>query len=369
MNGYVFYIIREYRFRYLSTALGISLCVLLLFFLISLYNGVSYGSVEYVRSGRTDLWVLQEHSSNILRSTSILPFSYMQSLKRINGVNSVSPVFFLLCSVKLNNRNASMYLTGFDQAAEEGGPPEIIKGRGILSDREIVIDKAFASKYGLEIGDVIQIRHDSQEVSGISGGTNMFVIQYAFVSLRKSWDIAGIPNFVSAFRLCTDKGCDLASVESEIKNQCKNVSVFREKQFIRNNTEEMRHGIIPLLLVVTLISAVVLAAILSLILSISIIEKRRDFAIMKALGCPRYFILKLVLRLSASLAAGGLLCGILAYFPVVSIISNISPEIETRSSLYQIILISSGVLVISILSSLWSSAKIKRIYPLEAFKY
>ena len=48
----------------------------------------------------------------------------------------------------------------------------------------------------------------------------------------------------------------------------------------------MESGIIPLLFIVTLISAIVLTAILSLILSVSILEKRRDFAIMKALGSP-----------------------------------------------------------------------------------
>ncbi len=369
MNRYVFYIIREYRFRYLSTAFGISLCVLLLLFLESLYNGVSYGSVEYIKSGSTDLWILQEHSSNILRSTSILPYAYSHTLEKTAGVRSVSPVFFLLCSVKLKDQNATIYLTGFDQSASEGGPPKILKGRNILSDRDIVVDKAFASKYDLRVGDTIRIRNESLLVSGISGGTNMFVIQYAFVSLKKAWDIAGIPNFVSAFRICADKSYDQVLIGSEIDGQLANVSVFPQKLFISNNIEEMKHGIIPLLLVVTFISAVVLTAILSLILSISIIEKHRDFAIMKALGCPLHFIPGLVIRLAVCLAAGGLLFGILTYFPLVAIVREASPEIETRITLLHVILVSSGVLVISILSSLWPSLKIKKIYPLEVFKY
>jgi ABC-type antimicrobial peptide transport system permease subunit len=129
---YALSIIKEHRLRYLLTAIGISLCALLMLLLVSIYKGVSYGSVEYVRSSKTDLWVLQEHATNILRSTSLLPLSCQEGLSKIQGVKSVSPVIFILASIKLKDRNATLYLTGFEPESLTGGPPKIIKGRSIL---------------------------------------------------------------------------------------------------------------------------------------------------------------------------------------------------------------------------------------------
>jgi putative ABC transport system permease protein len=365
---YAFSIIVEHKLRYLLTALGISFCILLMFLLVSIYKGVSYGSVEYVRSSKADLWILQEHATNILRSTSLLPSSFQAGLGKINGVKSVSPVLFILASIKLRESNASLYLTGFDANSGIGGPPVIIGGRNILSDNEIVLDKAFAAKYKIRIGDKVPVRNDSLVVTGLCTGTNMFVIQYAFISLKKAQEIIGFKYVVSAYQLLAMPGSDLDALRTEIYSGFKNIIVYDRATFIKNNMHEMESGIIPILFIVTLISAIVLTAILSLILCVSILEKRRDFAVMKALGSPNGFIQDLVFRLSAILSASGLFFGLVFYFPMVSIIEKVSPEVATKTSILQIVVISSCVMMISVVSSFLPNLNVSKIYPLEVFK-
>ena len=70
-----FYSIRMLRSQPLRLALtvgGIALCAVLMLFLLGVYRGVSYGSVEYIRCNRADLWVLERNQTNILRCSSIL---------------------------------------------------------------------------------------------------------------------------------------------------------------------------------------------------------------------------------------------------------------------------------------------------------
>ena len=88
----------------------------------------------------------------------------------------------------------------------------------------------------------------------------------------------------------------------------------------------MESGIIPLLFIVTLISAIVLTAILSLILSVSVLEKRKDFAIMKVLGSPRGFIPWLVIRVSMMLSLTGVILALVIFFPMIGIVEKIFPE-------------------------------------------
>lgn len=367
MTMYAFRILTEHRMRYILTSLGISFCALLMLFLVAIYKGVSYGSVEYVISSDADLWVLQEHATNILRSTSLLPASYREDLKKIKGIESVSPVLFILASVKINKTDATLYLAGFDPVTGIGGPPEIIKGRNIKYDDEIVLDKAFAAKNKIRIGDKIPVRKDSLTVTGISTGTNMFVVQYAFISLDEAYKIIGFKNIVSCCQVHVVPGVAPENIKSEIYSGLKNITVFDKETFLNNNIREMESGIMPLLYIVTLISSIVLTAILSLILSISVLEKRKDFAIMKAVGSPRGFVTGLIVSQSVILSMTGLSIALILFFPMIAIVEKISPEVSAKTSIYQMLIVSAGVLIISLISSALPIRKIRKIYPLEVF--
>ncbi len=367
MKTYEFNIIREHRLRYALTSLGIALCALLMLFLVAIYQGISYGSVEYVRASDADLWVLQEHATNILRSTSILPVVYQEEIKKLQGVKSVSPVFFILASVKINGNDASLYLTGYDPKTGAGGPPHIVEGRNPGSVNEIVIDKAFAAKNKVGIGSRIYIRNDSLEICGISTGTNMFVIQYGFIYIDKAYEIIGLKDVASCFQVQVLQGYDHSQVKAEIDSLFTNIVVYDKNTFTDNNIREMESGIIPMLFIVTLISAVVLTSILSLILSVSVLEKRKDYAIMKALGSPRGFIAGLIVRLSIILSLIGLSFTMVLYFPLLNLVERISPEVSAKTSVMQIITVFAGVIIISLVSSFLPNQRIRKIYPIEVF--
>lgn len=364
---YAFNILTEHWVRYILTSLGVSFCALLMLFLVSIYKGVSYGSVEYVVASNADLWVLQEHATNILRSTSLLPATYQNDLEKIDGIESVSSILFILASVNLNNSNATLYLTGFDPKTGKGGAPEIIKGRNIKYDNEIVLDKAFAAKNKISIGNKIPIRRDTLVVTGISKGTNMFVIQYAFITLAEAHKIIGFNNVVSCYQIHTNPGVALENIKSDIYSGIKNIVVFDKETFLDNNIREMESGIMPLLYIVIMISAIVLIAILSLILSISVLEKRKDFAIMKTVGSPRGFIAAIVVSQSVILSLTGLAFALILFFPMTAVIEKISPEVSSKTSLFQMLAVSLGVIIISLMSSVLPIRRIRKIYPLEVF--
>lgn len=364
---YAFKMLTAHWPRYVLTAFGIALCSLLMFFLVALYEGVSYGSVEYVRANKADLWVVQKHATNILRNTSLLPASYETDLNCMDGVDSASPIFFILASMKLKGTTASVFLAGYDPTTGVGKPPVLAEGRNIQKDDEIVLDHAFATKYDLHIGDEISINEEKLHICGLSSGTNMFVIQYAFISLDKAHDIVGFRYVVSCYQVKIKKGYNLAEIEAAIPQRLKKVAVYDNDTFIENNVREMQSGIIPLLFFVTLISAIVLTAILSLILSINVLERRNDYAIMKALGCQHRFISGIVIQQSVILSMGGLLLGLILYFPMVALLEQLAPEIATRTTFLQILMISVGVVGISLISSIFPNRKLKQIYPLEVF--
>ena len=353
--------------RFILTVVGVGLCVVLILFLLSVYQGVATGSVEYVRVSDADLWVLQRHATNILRSTSLLTSRHGDIMRNISGVKSISPILFILASVKLSESSPIVYLTGFDPESGKGGPPAIMDGSNVTADDEIVLDRSFARKYRVAIGDRLAIKDDTLTVVGFSTGTNMFVIQYAFVTLEKAQAIVGFPGIVSCYQVSLRSGISAPEVIDGIESELSDVAVYDSETFLMNNIQEMKSGFLPLLYVVAFIGAVVLMTILSLILSINVLERRKDFAIMKALGAPKGFIPSLVIQQGLILAGSGMTLAIISFFPLVSVVESLSPEVSAESSLGQIIVVAIGVVMISLISSIIPNRRLRHIYPLEVF--
>lgn len=347
---------------------GIGLCVVLILFLVSVYQGVSAGSVEYIRKNPVDLWVLQGNATNILRGSSILLMGHGTVLREIEGVESASPVLFLLATIKKENLSSTVYLTGYDLEQGIGGPPEIISGRQVKGMHEIVVDQSFARKFHLRVGDSVSIQDFQAEIVGLSAGTNMFVIQYAFVSLNQAQSLVGYPSLVTCYLLRLHEGANPDQVTQLIREELPGVEVYEHDQFVRNNVREMESGFLPLLYTIAAIGAVVLTVILSLILTINILERRKDFAMMKALGSPKGFLPRLIIEQSLAIATAGCAFAFVLFNPLVWFIETISPEICTKSTLPQFAGVLACVWIMSLLSGWIAVRRLRTVYPLEVFQ-
>lgn len=365
---YALRLLRSQPTRVALTIGGVALCAVLMLFLLSIYRGVADGSVDYIRDRETDLWVLQENSTNILRGFSILSRVHGMLLADIPSVQSYSPLLFVLTTVKSHDRSASIFLTGYDPASNAGAPRTLAEGRHIVNEREIVLDNGFSAKMKLRIGDTVRIRNSLLTIVGLSAETNMFVIQYGFVSLKTAQHVLGFDGVVSCYVVDVKNPMNVSTAIKDIQDVLPGVEVYTREQFLQNNIKEMESGILPLLYAIAAIGGVVLTVILSLILSINILERRKDFAILKTLGSPAEFLPKLILLQGLAISLSGFLVALVIFFPTVAMIEMISPDVSTKSSWLQIMIVFFTVFCISILSSTFALQKLRHIYPTEAFQ-
>jgi putative ABC transport system permease protein len=364
---YTIRILRNQPLRLVLTIGGISLCIVLMLFLLAIYRGVADGSVEYIRENKTDLWILQRNATNILRGSSILSTGYQNGIRGVPGVRSISAVLLLLSTVKKEDTHATIFLAGYDHKAGIGGPPQIVEGRPVQNDDEIVLDKSFAAKLNFTVGDQVHIQDDSLRLVGLSAGTNALVIQYGFVTLHRAQYLIGFPSIVTCFLVTTEDEGQIATVAQGIRDELPGVEVYDHETFLQNNIYEMESGFLPLLYTIAAIGAIVLTAILSLLLSINILERRKDFAVLKTLGSPTGFLRNLVIQLALLITTASSIAALALFFPLTAIIERIAPEVSTKSSPEQILVVLFIVAVMSLLSSFISVQRVRRIYPLEAF--
>jgi putative ABC transport system permease protein len=354
--------------RFLITAFGVALCLMLMMFLFAIYHGVSDASVRYVRESDADIWILQRHAANLLRGTSLLTNHHGEMIREAEGIKSMAPLLFFTVTVNVPSNTASMHLIGYDPKTGKGGPPEIIKGDTLQKDNQIILDNAFAAKYKIKIGYKLPIRDDTLTVVGLSGGTNLFVIQFAFITLDEARKLLGFSTVLSCYQVFVKPGYNIMSVAENIRSVSTDIAVFDKATFLKNNIHEAETGVMPLLYVVAMIGAIVLTALLSLILSVYVLEQQKDYAIMKALGAPVGFLPRIIIQQSLILAGSGLIIAILLFGPMLLAVKRFSPTISAESSVYQMIIVAVGLLAISLFSSILPLLRQRNIYPLEVFR-
>jgi ABC-type lipoprotein release transport system permease subunit len=354
--------------RSLLTMACVALCTVLATFLLSVYRGVSDGTLEYIRANRCDLWVLQDGTTNIVRGSSLLPAAGRSFLESLEGVTSASPILLTLAVVHRLGREGTVYLVGYDPAAPLGGPPRLTEGRPVLRDEEIVLDRCFARKYHLAVGDTVTINEQALTVTGIADGTNAFVVQYAFVTLAMARRLVGDLPMTSAYLVSLSDPERVDSVKTRLLSAPIKVSIFTHDQFIRNNRREMQSGFLPFIVAVCVITVGVLIAILSLLLSMMVMEQRADYAVMKTIGAPASFLPALVLQVAGLVAAVGIASGILLFFPVALLVRQIAPELTTITTPLELARIGVAVGAACLLSALLPLRKLHTIYPTEAFQ-
>jgi ABC-type antimicrobial peptide transport system permease subunit len=145
------------------------------------------------------------------------------------------------------------------------------------------------------------------------------------------------------------------------------VETYNQARFLQNNIEEMENGFLPLLYVICVLGAIVLTTILSLLLSITMVERRTDFAVMKTLGSPRRFLVIPIIGLVLLLSGAGEGLALAAFFPLTDLLEKLAPEISTKTSLEQIAAITIAVGFMSLLSAAIALRRLRSVYPQESF--
>jgi ABC-type antimicrobial peptide transport system permease subunit len=129
----------------------------------------------------------------------------------------------------------------------------------------------------------------------------------------------------------------------------------------------MESGFLPILYAIASIGAVVLTSILTLLLTVIILESRRDLAVMRALGSPDGHLRRVILTQALVLSASGTAIASLVFTPLAAAIEWITPEVSTQLSTGQITTVAAVVLGITVLSAWIAMRRLRGIYPLEAF--
>lgn len=355
------------RMRFGVTSLGIGVAVMLTLFLLGLYAGVRTECNGYVASRVVDAWVAQDNTTNLIRSASFLRASRADSLRKVPGVIEVSAVLRLITTLDVRGHPTTAFVIGIEPGST-AGRPTVIAGSDTPGRGGMIMDQALARRLGLGIGDSLSVQGRPFRVQGLSIGTNAVITQFTFITLTEARDLLGLQEVTSFLLVRAAPGTDSAALVKGLRASGPGTNVFTAAAFTDNNLAEMRTGLLPILATVAFFGAVVGMAVLTLLLYGSILERREDYALLKAIGAPSGVVTGLIVRQSLVAVGSGLVLALVGYLACAPLALRLVPALVLSLSPLTFVIVAAAALLMGLVGAVLPLRRVNRIYPAEAFR-
>ncbi len=302
-----------------ASALGSIAGVVAIVFLVGQQLTIFFGLLSYMsgladRSG-ADIWVLAGKADNVNSSASI-PMAYRDRAAGVSGVASVSALVLAAGSLKRTDGNSqAVQVVGLERPAMTGGPNRFDVGsvNDLLDGEAVSVDRLDLPLLGNpEIGTVLTINGKRVRVAAITMGQQGFAGTLVYANSEKAREIAGLPQDRCTGLLVNARpGLSAASLVPALRQSLPRTEVFLTRELsLMSRLYYLRNtGIGTSFLFSTLIGALVGLVIITLTMYTNVLNKSRDYAMLRALGGRRRDVLYIVFIQSLYIAAIGILAG------------------------------------------------------------
>jgi putative ABC transport system permease protein len=290
------------RRRLVAGVVGVGLAVMLILLLDGMWAGIRAQTTLYTDRVGADLYVLQPGVRDLTAGASTLPLAALDTVRSDPDVEWASPVRTTYSILQLHDRKVAAYVVGA-VPGEPGGPWSITSGRALRADDEIVVGSLLARRHGIDVGERLDVMGQALEVVGLAE-TNGFMMSYVFVTHAALGRLGPTSDTTGFALLGTDEP---AAVAQRLRSQ--GLNVLDRHQVAANNLASAT-GIFgsPIRLMVG-IGLAAGTAIIALTAYTAVVEHRREYGIVKAMGASGARLIGLAVRQTLALAALGLGAG------------------------------------------------------------
>jgi putative ABC transport system permease protein len=365
--------------RFAFSVAGVAVATLLLAFILALYRGWTDGLVTYVDRTGADVWVAPRGSESFF-TPAFFSRSFLDRVAEQPGVTSVDPLVYRPTKLRFDGDGFDTWVVGFNAEAL-GGPSRIVRGSGSPGAGEIIIDEVLADLSGAGVGDTVDVGGREMRVSGISSGGNVVFAQLAFVSQDEAVDqlaelVRGAGSAGESFRpesninlaLVTTQPGQAEGAAEAISANVPGVHAFVTRDFANGSRQALRQSMSPVLLVVLFLAFAVGTLVVGLTVYTSVLEKEREFGVIKAIGTPWTGLLRPVLEQALACCVLGFVVGVAGAFGAAALVQWVVPQFILSFRASDIGLVFGGAVLMSVLASLIPAARIMRVDTMSVFR-
>lgn len=347
---------------------GVAVATLLLVFVVGLYRGWNDGLVEYIRKTDADIWVVGSGADSFF-TPSIVFNTTVAYISQTEGVEKATPLIGRPLNIRLHEgdkQSWESYVIGYDPAAP-GGPVRIKEGASSPGRGEIIIDDVLARTAGVGVGDTVRISRRDYTIAGISEGGNLVLAQLSFVNKEDGRLLIGLDQLSNFVLVKADPG-QVDAVINRINSQFTGVNAIPSEKFADNSQAVLHRSILPILFVIVIMSVIVGTVVVGLTVYTAVVEKEREFGILKAIGVPGPGLLRVVFEQSLVSGLLGFALGLGLAFAVSAVANSILPQVVTLFRWQDILLVLAAAAGMSFVAGFIPMQRVLRVDALSVFK-
>ncbi|HET7704232.1 MAG TPA: ABC transporter permease [Candidatus Limnocylindrales bacterium] len=289
---------------------GVALALTLVLALDAIFEGVSRQLTAYIDRSGADVWVAQSGVRNLHMVASWLPATTTDAVADLEGVALAEPILYTTDSMSAGDERGWAYVIGLTPDATMGGPWDVVEGAGQAGSGEAVIDRRFAQRAGVGIGDRVTLLGREFRIAGLTDGTASLVNSVAFVSFDDFAARRGGEPAVSFVLVRAADGVSPDTLAQVIGSNVDGVTAQSRVAFglaERKLALDMSGDVISIM---NVIGFVVGLAVVALTVYIATLALRREYGSLKAVGASGGYLYRVVLAQAGLSVAAGFLAAV-----------------------------------------------------------
>jgi putative ABC transport system permease protein len=283
------------RVRLIASIGGVALALSLVLALDAIFAGVSNQLTAYIDRAGADVWVSQAGVRNLHMVASFVPASVTEEVRAVDGVAAVTPILESTDSIAAGEERAVVYVVGLPAGATMGGPWEVVEGSAEVHPGEVVVDRGFARRADVGIGDSVTVLGGEARIVGLSEGTASLVNAVAFVSIEDFRAARGGASIVSFVLVRTAQGASPDEVTKVIEREVTGVTAQSRAAFADQERRLVMDMTADVISIMNAVGFIVGLMVVALTVYVATLSRRREFGALKAIGAPNRFLYRVVL--------------------------------------------------------------------------
>jgi putative ABC transport system permease protein len=349
------------RRRLLASVTGVGLAVMLILLLDGMWAGIKNQTRLYTDKAGADLYVLQPGLRD-LHDGGVIPVVDVDQIRATAGVDWAEGVRGSHIILELHGTKLGPYLVGSNPGSP-GGAWSISDGRTVRADDEIVLDSVMANRHGIRVGDQIDVMDTSFKVVGLSSDTSGFMTSYVFTThaaTDRLFAASGTTSYVLV------GASDAIAVRDRLQTAGFNTLTADE---VAASAEDVASGIFsgPLRLMV-IVAFAAGTLIIALTAYTAIVERRREYGIVKALGAQRIRLVGMAVTQTLIFALLGLLSGVLLFLGGRKVIVAARPQFDIAFSSGAFGRAAAAALAMALIAAIVPARRLAKLDPATAYR-
>ena len=278
------------RGRFLVTIGGVALALSLSLALDAIYAGVANQLTAYINGAGADVWVAQAGVRNLHMVASSMPAGTTDRVRSVPGVVTVTPILEATDTIAAGDERAIAYVIGLPAHPASGGPWAIVEGATVPGPGEVIVDRGFARKAGVGLGDKVTVLGRELRIVGLSQGTASLLNSVAFISFDDFLAARGGAPIVSYILVRVAPGASPEVVASQIEQRVPGTTAQSRAAFAGEERRLVTDMSADVISIMNVVGIVVGLAVVALTVYVATLTRRREYGAIKALGARNRFL-------------------------------------------------------------------------------